>query len=100
MTLDSNLKYSYSNLQEKGSKLIFWSWIILEQEVLGKTNCLLSFRYILCILFDTDFTENTTSNSSIVAGLLVAEGTVFRLFSLHFRLSGVSGGDKGSKMIT
>jgi hypothetical protein len=77
MTLDSNLKYSCSNLQENGSAIDFWRWNLLEQEVLGKTNCLLSFHCILCILFDTERTENTTFNSYIVVCLFVAVGTVF-----------------------
>jgi hypothetical protein len=39
-------------------------WRIMEQEVVGTTNCLLSFHYILSILYDTDCTENGGSNNS------------------------------------
>jgi hypothetical protein len=47
----------------------------LKQEVLGRTNRLLSFHYILNILYGTDRTENTASKISAVACVFVAAGT-------------------------
>jgi hypothetical protein len=45
---------------------------------MGRTNRLLSFRYILNILHFTDSIENTASNSSaIVARVFVAAGSVY-----------------------
>jgi hypothetical protein len=51
----------------------------IKQEVLGRTNHLFSFRYILSISYDTDGIENTASNTySIVACVFVAAGSVYR----------------------
>jgi hypothetical protein len=38
----------------------------MKREVLVRSNRLLSFHYILNILYDTDCIENTASNSSFV----------------------------------
>jgi hypothetical protein len=47
----------------------------LKQEVLGRTNRLLSSHYILSIIYGTDRIENTTSESSAVACGVVDAGT-------------------------
>jgi hypothetical protein len=47
--------------------------IKLEQDILGRTNCLLSSHYILSIWYDKDCIENTASSgSSIIAGVFIA----------------------------
>jgi hypothetical protein len=46
-----------------------------KQEVQGRINCLLSFHYILGISYAKDCTENSASNSSIVACIFVVVGT-------------------------
>jgi hypothetical protein len=54
--------------------------IYLKQEILGKTNRLLSFHYILSILHDTDCRENIVPNhSSDVACVFIAVGTYLRV---------------------
>lgn len=53
-------------------------WTKSKQEILGITNCLLSFDYILNIWYDTDCMEKTMSNhSSIVICVFVTKGNVF-----------------------
>jgi hypothetical protein len=64
---------------EDGSSIVggFGVVKITQQEVLGRTNRLFSFHYILNIWHDTDHTENTAPNSSsIVACVIVGEGTL------------------------
>jgi hypothetical protein len=51
-------------------------FLLLKQEVLRRTNRLLSFRYTLSIWYEKDRIQNTASNgSSIAACLFVAAGT-------------------------
>jgi hypothetical protein len=47
------MKHKYTKIRSR---------LKIKQEVLGRTNRLLSFRYILSILYDTDGIENTASN--------------------------------------
>jgi hypothetical protein len=50
----------------------------MEQGVLGRTNRLLSFHYLLSIRYGTDHIENTASNSSSVACVFFfARGNLF-----------------------
>jgi hypothetical protein len=67
-----------------------------EQKVLGRINRLLSFHYILSILYNTDCIENTASNSSVVAAgtclpNLCLATAVFWLYCYGFQVLG--GGD-------
>jgi hypothetical protein len=78
----------------------------IKQNVLGRTNRLLSFRYILSILYDTDGLENTaTIISYIVVCAFFAVGNFYRtvveewpsLMAALFRLSGVEGDTQTAK---
>jgi hypothetical protein len=62
------------------------SW---KQNVLGRTNHLLSFHYVLNIRYDMDHIENTASNSSsIVACAFTATGTYLPSHCLTMGLGG------------
>jgi hypothetical protein len=50
----------------------------IKQEVLGRTNRLLSFHYKFRIRLSTHRIENTASNSSILACVFVAADSVYR----------------------
>jgi hypothetical protein len=53
---------------------------VFKQEVLGRTNCLLSIHYILYIQYDTERIEKTMSNSfSIFASVFVTTGQENRI---------------------
>jgi hypothetical protein len=61
----------------------------IRQEVVGRTNRLLCFHYILRIRYDTDRIENIISNSSIVVCVFIAMGTCL---SSHYSATAVSSG--------
>jgi hypothetical protein len=52
-----------------------WTFLRIKQEVLGRTDSLLSFHYILNILYNMDRTENTASSSSSIACAFFTVGT-------------------------
>jgi hypothetical protein len=73
-------KFSLDNLKRLGHLrgLVADGRIIL-QEVLGRTNRLVYFHYILSILYDTDRIENTASNSySIINIYSLRQERVYR----------------------
>jgi hypothetical protein len=69
-----------------------------EQEILGRTDCFLSFHYIFSIWYDTNCIGNIASNSSVVSCIYVAMGTC--LPSCCLAGGGGGGGGMGGRTDT
>jgi hypothetical protein len=79
------------------TRLVF----IIQQEVLGRNNRLLSVHYIFSIWYDTDRIENTASNSSsVVACVFVVAGTCLPSRSRKTGFSGGGGRQIDSRVIS